>query len=69
MGIVKMNVFVEYVWNNYENMFVNIAGRIVVKMNVVGRIFYKIIKKYLCFRKHDDNMFVNMTWLKLVICW
>ena len=56
-----MNIFVEYVCNNYENMFVNIVGRIVVKMNMVGTICYEIIKKNTCFKKYYENLFVNMT--------
>ena len=64
----KINIFVENVWNNYENMFVNIVGRIVVKMNIVGGICYEIIKINMYFGKHYENMFVNMIWLKLIIC-
>ena len=67
--VVKMNIFVEYAWNNYENMFVNRVGRIFVKMNLVGTICYEIIKKNMCVEKHYENMFVTMTWLWLIICW
>ena len=64
-----MNTFVEYVWNNYANMFVDIVGRIVIKVNTVGRICYEIVKKNMCFGKHYENMFLNMIWLTLIICW